>query len=188
MCEPRRHFTRSCLTSAQFTEERHRNHTAPHNPHDILHGAAQALFLTNFVEIVNSRGSPGWNAWEQDPAMGRVGGLKPGAPHVDQGWVLGVGLPRATGRALPQGSRLLEESGPPSVVSQYLGWTGAGLQLPAEGMDQDLMCMFTAVFHSLAKPRGEVWVVRVGMLAALGLGGDSAGTHAWKAWPVPLLG
>lgn len=185
MCEPRRHFAQSCLTSAQFTEEQHRNHMAPHNPHDILHGAVQALFLTNFVEIFISKGSPGWNAWEPAPAGGSAGGIRPGAPYIGQGQVLGVGLPWAAGRALPQGARLLEDPRPPSVVSQYLAWTGTGLHLPAEGTGPGLYVRFHCSVSLACKAQKRGLSNReVGALAALRLGGGSAGTHAWKAWSI----
>lgn len=54
------------------------------------------------------------------------------------------------------GSRIIKESGPPSMMRQHLESAGADLQLPAEGMERGSMCMATATFHSLAKPGGEV--------------------------------
>lgn len=65
---------------------------------------------------------------------GRVDGLRAGTAHVGQSQVLGVGLPQAAGRALPQGARLLEEP---------WNWgTGAGPHLAAERMNQWFMCPF----------------------------------------------
>lgn len=54
-------------------------------------------------------------------AVGRGSGLGAGAPHVGQGQVLGVGILQAAGRALPQGSRLLEGLCLPAMVRQDLG-------------------------------------------------------------------
>lgn len=77
-------------------------------------------------------------------AVGRVGGLRPGAPRVDEDPVLGLELPQAAGRAL-QGARLLEEPRPPSLEASIWGELGDHL---SEGMDMGFLHTSTPVFHS----------------------------------------
>lgn len=127
----------------------HSNHGAPHQ--SSRHSPSSSF--TNFLEIVISRGSPAWRAWGA-PLLWEGSGLGPGARQEDQGWVLGVGVPRQLG------GHCLGVPGSSSSMSILHGetgvrGTGAGLHLAAERMDQQFMCPSTAVFDSLAMPRGE---------------------------------